>query len=120
MRNDRGAVLGITIMTALICGIAAYAVLFTSVSEARHTKFMKGRVGARYLSEAAIVYARERLWQNPAFCLTNQPVTIDTNGSGVLGDAVGVPPEPDKVVDFVTISNCGAGNQHVITARVDY
>ncbi len=118
MRNDRGAVLGITIMTALICGIAAYAVLQASVSEARHTKFMKGRVGARYLSEAALIIAKEKLWNEattpyPPGCAAGGMMTmtelVDTNGDGTGDTPVNV-----------TITNCGAGNQHTIAAKATY
>jgi len=114
LRHDRGSVLGITIMTALICGIAAYAVLQASISEARHSRFTKERIEARYLAEAAIVQAREMLWRNPATCLTNANVPIDTNGDGLPGS-----PATEPAVQ-VTITNCGAGNRHTITARADY
>ncbi len=118
LRNSRGAVLGITIMTALICGIAAYAVLQVSVSEARHTKFMKGRVGARYLSEAAIVIAKEKLWNEattpyPPGCAAGGTMTttesVDTDGNGVGDTNVNV-----------TVTNCGSGNRHAVTASSTY
>ncbi len=119
--NARGAVLGITIMTALICGIAAYAVLQASVSEARHTKFMRGRTEARYLAEAAIVIAREKLWNEAAMpyppgctggaigTTLSTPEAVDTDGDGVGDINVGV-----------TVTNCGPGNHHAITASHTY
>lgn len=113
LRHNRGSVLGITMMTALICGIAAYAVLQASISEARHSRFTKERIESRYLAEAGVVYAREQLWTAPAGSYCGETRQIDTNGNGTLDAG-----EPSVVI---TVTPCGPGGaQHTITARADY
>lgn len=121
MHNQRGAILGILIPAALVSAIAAYAVLQASVSEARHAAFVRGHVEARYLSEAAIVIARQKLWDEattpyPAGCTGGNIGTdmvavesVDTNGDGT-GD----------VNINVTVTNCGPGNRHAVSAQAIY
>ena len=107
IRNTRGVALGITIVTALLCAIAAYVVLLAATSEARRAKFFRERTEARHLAEAALVFVMQRLWDDPNFCPAT--VSVDTNGDGT-GDTT-VP---------VTVTSCGAGNSHTLQAKVTY
>ena len=109
MRNERGAVIWVSIVTAMIFGIAAYAALYLAMSQARRSAVFAQQPGARYLTEAAQMVTRARLWDDPTLCLSAAPVSIDTNG-----DSIG-----DTNVE-VTITNCGAGNSHEIKTRVVY
>ena len=101
MRQERGTVLAVAVLTAIVCSIAAYLVLFLAISQARHARFYHQRVRARYATEAAIVWAQQQLRANPAFCpnLANAPVM---EGYQVQ----------------VTVTNCGANNTHQIQARI--
>ena len=106
-RHSQGAVLGVVIITALVCSIAAYAVLMIAVSRAKHAKFFRARTQARYLAEAAIVMAREQLWATPAWC--GGTVLVDTNGDQLGDKSVGV-----------TVTPCpGPGVRSVIQATVN-
>jgi len=123
LRTDRGAALLIFVMTtAVLASIGAYATLFTAANQARLGQFSQGRGDARYIAEAGVVIAMERLWRNPnypnALCATDPPNTprdtteyVDINNNGVASAGDG-----DAVVT-VTVTNCGAGRLHKITAQ---
>jgi Tfp pilus assembly protein PilX len=120
--RERGAVLVIVMISALVAAIVAYAELFVSASQAKHARFYRERTDARYLAEAAIVIAREKLFNEaatpfPPGCPPGgtQTVTehVDVNGNGVSTDLV------DRAVE-VTVTNCGAGRLHLVTAKVMY
>ena len=102
MRQERGAVLGVVVITAFVCAVAAAAALTMSTHRAHVSyRFDEDRLLSRAAAEAGMVWAMERLWSNPNFCApSNQDLLL--NG---------------HVVD-VQISNCGAGNSHEITAVV--
>ncbi len=109
VRSDRGAVvLTFAIGTAFVCAIAAFTVLIMAVSNARHARSTRERVKARYLAEAAQVYAREQLWMNPAYC-PGAPVMLDTNGDGLTDTPV-----------TITVTACGANNKHQIVTNVTF
>ena len=101
-KGEQGSVLVIAILTALVCAISAYAVLMIAMSSARTTQFFPGRTAAWYAAEAGIVWAQDRLMDNPAYC-------------GVPG-----PPPLGTIIIAVTVSNCGAGNSHIISSKVVY
>lgn len=118
MVNQRGAVLGIVVLIAIIGSIAAYTVLMLSVAGARQSLLATRRTQARYLAEAAMVVAMQQLWAEavtpyPGACVpgTDAVTTelLDTDGDGT-GDA---PVE-------VTVTNCGPGGSHAVAARVMY
>ena len=100
--GQRGSILVISILTALVCGIGAYAMLMIAMASARTATFFPGRSTARYAAEAGIVWAQDRLMDDPTYC-------------GVPG-----PPAFGALNVVVTVSNCGAGNSHVITSKVVY
>ena len=93
--------LGASILTALVCSVIAYLVVFLAVSQARQARFYHRRVRARYATEAALVWAQQKLRADPAFCMTN-------------GDGPAVGDYQTKV----TVTNCGANNSHQIKARI--
>jgi len=83
LRANRGAILAIALMTALVSSIFAYSVLALSVSQGRQARFFRSRTSARYLAEAGMVIAQARLLNNPTgYCSGSQ--IIDTNGDGIL------------------------------------
>lgn len=108
VRSNRGAILVFVMGTALVCAIAAFTVLLMAVSNARHARSTRERVKARYLAEAGQVYARERLWTEPAYC-PGAPVTLDTDGDGVADTPVAI-----------TITNCGPNLRHQIITSVTF
>ncbi len=98
-------------VTALLCSIAAFAVLFMATFNARQSGFYRGRTTARYLAEAGLVIASRRLMANPSYCGGLEGV--DTNGDGDVTD-------PTDAIVTVEVTNCGAGNNHVIRGAVSY
>ena len=123
LRTNHGAALLVFVMTtAVLASIGAYATLFTAANQARLGQFSQGRGDARYIAEAGVVIAMEQLWRDPTYpnaaCATDPPNTsrstteyVDINNNGVAtagdGDA--------KVT--ITVTNCGAGRLHKITAQ---
>lgn len=109
-QRQRGAIFGMVLITALAMSISAYGALFVAVTNARHSRLSRERVRARYLAEAASVYARDRLWTNPTDC--GGPMSLITDG--VTGAVAWV---------NVVVTECGPGNEnrpHRITATVNY
>ena len=97
--NQQGAALLIVFFMALICAIASYAILAASMAQSYHARFWRQRTDARYLAEAGMVLARERLLANPNY----------TGGTEVI-DGVGV-----------RITVAGAANtRQTISAAVNY
>ena len=101
-RNARGAVLGLVIITAVVAAIASLTVLQIAIHQARHAKFHHDRTRTRYAAEVGVVWAQQRLLNNPGYCGAPDPPVID----GMTVD--------------VTVTNCGAGNAHAINATVVY
>ena len=101
--NERGAiVLGMTILTAILAAIASFAVLQLAIAYSLQGRFFVNRTPYRYAAEAGLVWAQEQLWNNPAYCGAPDPPVIN----GVTVD--------------VTVTNCGAGNVHTISANAVY
>ncbi len=101
--NERGAILAIVIMAAVVFAIAAFALLTITLSSRKQARDVhQQRVRAHYAAEAGLVWAMQRLWVNPAYC-------------GSPG-----PPQIDGMTVTVTVSNCGAGNVHTLQATVSY
>jgi Tfp pilus assembly protein PilX len=84
MTQERGAALTITIMIALITAIALYAILMMASSQARQAAFTASRLRARYAAEIGLVWAQQRLRDNPAYCGDPDPPVV----GGVAIDVV--------------------------------
>ena len=114
MRDEqaqRGAVLGMVIIAAIVFGVTAFAILSMSLGRTQTTRRMADRTRARYAAEGAIVWAMQQLWANPNFgCPGGPPATVPP---AVLSD-LGVP------AITVEVTNCGVNNMHEIRARVGY
>lgn len=79
----RGVALFLATLIALICSLAGITMLSVAVSHIKRTQSWHLRARARYLAEAALVLARERLWANPDYC--GGAESLDTDGDQ-LGD----------------------------------
>jgi len=101
--NQRGAALGIVIISAVIFSIMAYAVLAMSLSKAQLADYPVDRARAHYAAEAGVVWAREQLWNDSAFCANSNP-DLTMNGLDV----------------DVQISSCGTPGDHEIRATVSF
>ena len=99
-RRSRGTILTVAVLTAFVCSIAAYLVLFLAICQARQARFYKQRLRARYVAEAAVVWAQQRLWLDPAYC----------NGA--------IPPVLEGYQPQATVTNCGTGNTHLVQGLV--
>lgn len=114
-RDERGAALGLVIASALVCSIASYYILRLAASQSLQSNFFQGRAESRYLAEAALVVMTQKLAADPNTCTSpgGDLIQVDTNGDGLL-DA------NDAPAVRVTITNCGAGNKHVLIAKASY
>ena len=66
--HERGFALAATVITALLCAVAAYVVLLIATSQARRAKVFQERYAARYAAEAGLVWAKEqKLWTTPTW-----------------------------------------------------
>ena len=117
-RGERGMALGIVILSAIAFTAAAFAVLMMSWGRTQASEFQEDRLRARYAAEAGLVRAMQRLWNEatvpyPPGCAAGATGTdslpFDTNGDGT-----------DDATVMVTVTNCGPGNQHEVTAKVVY
>ncbi|MBI3083693.1 MAG: hypothetical protein HYY90_04960 [Candidatus Omnitrophica bacterium] len=89
------------VMIAITTAIGAYALLVASLNQARQSTGNAARMRARYAAEAGLVWAQQQLLANEStFCGGNH---------GVGGLTVSV-----------TVTNCGAGNTHTLSATVSY
>ncbi|MBI4343528.1 MAG: hypothetical protein HY601_01765 [Candidatus Omnitrophica bacterium] len=61
MRDERGAVLGIVIITAVVAAIAAAAALQIAIAQSRHARAFRERARAQAAAEAGLVWAMEQL-----------------------------------------------------------
>lgn len=68
--DERGAILLIAVMAALLSSVAAYALLMIAMSQTRHEKSIVQRTRARYAAEAGIIKAMQCLWVNPRWSAT--------------------------------------------------
>lgn len=104
IRQDKGSVLLISILAALVSSIISYAVLFIATSQARQGRFQRERARVRYATEAAVVWAQQRLWQDPTWPGAACPSTsVNIGGYSVT----------------LNITNCGNPNaSHQIQAQV--
>lgn len=113
MVNQRGAVLGIVLVLAFICSVSAYVVMFLASAEALRNRVFPDRTEARYLAEAGMVLAMQRLWANPTtYCSGTE--YIDINGDGTASALSGEP------AVTVTVTPCGAANVHQLQTTVSY
>lgn len=109
--NERGAFLiAMAAILGIVCGITAWSSLFVAMTEARHAKVFREHSSSRYLAEAGLMIAREKLWTNPAYCGGNE--IIDLDGDGIL--------EASDATVTVTVSDCGAGNPHQLSVQINY
>lgn len=70
MKRERGMVLGIVVVMAVVASAAAFAALNVALSRARRPGvFATERyLRARYAAEAGVVWAAQQLWGNPTEC----------------------------------------------------
>ena len=105
--NERGAVLGIVLLSSLVFSIASLAMLSMATSHTQASRHEADKLRARYAAEAGLVRAMEKLWNDPTYC--GEAWSIDTNGDGTAETTINI-----------TVTNCGAGSNQTISARVSY
>ena len=82
--KERASVLWLLLVVSLVAAVASYGALFAAISHARRTKFNRTRTAARYAAEAGLVWAMERLWQDPSWTPPGGTPTLTINGIGVI------------------------------------
>ncbi len=130
MVNRRGAALAIVVVTALICAIAAYGILILVRGQAGRALAFQQRLKARYASEAGLWIAMAKLRNFPSYPESSIPGTTVTTPCPSAG---GVIARAEEAIDFdgngpsandqsveITVTNCGAGRTHKVTAKVVY
>ena len=65
LQSERGYVLAMVVIAALLCGIVSYGLLGASIAQARQSRFYQTRAPAMYAAEAAVVWAQTQLLANP-------------------------------------------------------
>ena len=74
-RGRRGAALTIAIVFGVIASVASYTLLTIATSQARQGRFFRNRAGARAVSDAAIIWAQQNLYDNPTWA--GGPLTLN-------------------------------------------
>ena len=75
--NQRGLVLGMVILSALMFSAAAVAVLNLSATSSYTADRQANRLQARYAAEAGLVWAMQHLWVDDAYCGDPDPSPIN-------------------------------------------
>ena len=102
MKNERGVVLGLVIITSVIFGIAAFGILMLAMSRLRVGNVLgEGRLRAQYAAEAGLVMAMQKMW-DPANCAAlGSPYNLDTNNDGTNDTTVTVTVTPCPIASGV-------------------
>jgi len=111
-RAERGAALGIVILSSIVFSVAAFAVLNMSMSRAQTAAFEEGRLRARYAAEAGLVKAMQLLWNGtmpPGMCGPGVTWSYDTDNDGTFETPV-----------LVTASVCSVILPNTLTAKVTF
>ena len=104
--NERGIALGVVLMTAAVFSIAAFAALNMSFGGyQRARQFFADRLRSRYLAEAGLVLAMERLWVNPNWPSCPSPGLTGSTDATIDGQTV-----------KISVTNCGPDRDHVVKA----
>jgi Tfp pilus assembly protein PilX len=100
--TQRGAVLGIVVLSSIVFSVAAFAVLQTVMARAQIIHHRQETQHARFAAEAGLVWAMQKLWAGAtasppiAECFgSTADVSIDTDGDGT----------PETPVDII-VSDC--------------
>ena len=93
--GQRGSLLTMVIVGAIIFSLTAYAMLNMSLSRTQSVKYNVDRYRARYAAEAGVVYAMQKLWANPTWSsgqgwTTAEDLELDTNADGVTDTQVDI------------------------------
>ena len=68
MYNERGIALGIVTVMAFMLALAAAALMTVGLSRSSTSAKMRNRLQARYVAEAGLVKAMQKLWVDTAYC----------------------------------------------------
>jgi hypothetical protein len=84
--GERGlATLLVTVITAFVFSLAAFAVLLMGLSRAQqNSPIDPNRLRARYAAEAGLVWAMAKLWDDPGWGPGKTWTIVDTDGDGKL------------------------------------
>ena len=107
--------MSMAMMAAVVGSITAYVVLFIATAQARMGEVVSRRATARASAEAGLVIATQKLWNEatlpyPQGCPAGATQTVTEQVNTATG------PQPVQI----TVTNCGSGNPHTLTAQVTY
>lgn len=82
MNNERGIIMAILLVTAILFTTASFAVMAISLSRVSVVRTAYDRYQSQYVAEAGLVWAMQQLWVNPLFCASGIPGghTVTLNG----------------------------------------
>ena len=99
--------LATVIITAIVCAIAALSALMLANNHAQVAHFDQRRIQARQAAEGGLVWAMQRLWENPSFC----------GGVGCVCSPT--PPTINGMTVTLSAQNCGTESM-TVNASVTY
>jgi Tfp pilus assembly protein PilX len=118
--NERGFVLGMSIIMAFMFAIAAYADLMLAVSQSQHTRFWKDHPSAKYAAEAGLIIARERMINSRLLGVNYcGPLGVNPWNEQVDSNADDAITADDLTIQ-ITINNCAAASGQTVTSKVVY
>jgi len=77
MRNERGIILALLFVGAILLTTAAFAVMAISVNRLSIVRKSYDRYQSQYAAEAGLVWAMQQLWVNPSFCAAGETVVLN-------------------------------------------
>ena len=109
--SERGAVLMMAVIAALIAAVMSYGILALAMAQAKQSVVYRNRTPAINAAEAALVWAREQLWQNPNLCFGADPdIAIDHDQN---------PTTPPINVNIIVTGPCPSAALQ-LSAKADY
>jgi Tfp pilus assembly protein PilX len=113
-RQERGIVLGATLIMAFVAALASYGMLAIAIAQSHHARFYRERSPALGAAEAGVVWAQQNLladptWPAPLGNPTTVNVDIDVDGIDDVTIAVtpacAAAPCPSRRIDATVIYN---------------
>lgn len=77
MNNERGIIMAIVLVTAILFTTASFAIMAVSLSRMSVVSSAYNRYQSQYVAEAGLVWAMQQLWVNPSFCASGSTVVLN-------------------------------------------
>ncbi len=84
MNNERGIIMAILLVTAVLFMTASFAILAVSISRISVVKKAYDRYQSQFVAEAGLVWAIQQLWVDPDFCTSTDTVILNGRTATVI------------------------------------